>query len=139
VHQRPQVELIQSCGHCQKTESRSAISTTTETCEPFVTVAIDSFGPLKSWPSLCLRYRLVLHLIRRTRSVYRNNTAQSAAQRKLFSRFLADVVQPSTCVAITLPTPAMSWLPSDTYSTFQQTSRYPTDLCQMALCNARTW
>jgi hypothetical protein len=43
------VNLIQSCGHCQKNKSRSAISipefTTTETYEPFVTVAIDTLGP----------------------------------------------------------------------------------------------
>jgi hypothetical protein len=43
------VNLIQSCGHCQKNKSRSAISipefTTTETYEPFVTVAIDTLDP----------------------------------------------------------------------------------------------
>jgi hypothetical protein len=43
------VALIQSCGHCQKNKSHSTISvpefTTTETYEPFVTVAIDTLGP----------------------------------------------------------------------------------------------
>jgi transposase InsO family protein len=89
------VNLIQSCGHCQKNKSRSAISipefTTTETYEPFVTVAIDTLGPFP--PSR--RGHLYVFVIVCCFSSYVelvpsvDNTAQSAAEALLtvFGRY----------------------------------------------------
>ena len=54
-HQRVHVtHFIQTCPHCQKNKYRRSIPTpeftTTETYEPFVMLAIDTFGPLPTSP-----------------------------------------------------------------------------------------